>query len=559
MWVFEADTLRFLEVNEAAIGHYGYSRKEFLAKRIIDVRPPEDVPRLLDDLAERGSGLSVSGGWRHRLKDGRIIDVEVRSHNLTFEGRDAVLVAVQDVTAQHALEDELRHQAFHDSLTNLANRALFGDRVEHAVRRQARSGRVAALLVLDLDGFKTVNDSLGHVIGDELLVAVATRLQSTLRDADTAARLGGDEFGILLEDLETTAEANEVAQRLIDALDPPFVLAGREVFIHASVGVTLAGPGDEPLELLRNADTAMYQAKSQGKGCYRVFEPSMHDAAVSRLELDGDLRRAIEREEFVVHYQPIASLGDGRVVGLEALVRWRHPSKGLIPPLEFIPFAEETGLIVHIGRRVLHDACRQLRRWQVAYNQPSLTVAVNVSARQLTDPNFVQDVNQALQVSRLDAGSLTLEITESVLIRDPEAAIGQLRALKAIGVRLAIDDFGTGYSSLSSLQHLPIDTLKIDKAFVDTVAASNEEGAGVVQAIIRLAQTLHLNTVAEGVEQPDQLARLEQLGCDEIQGFHLSQALPREQVEQLLAQRRGWHLQRNAHQHAELHADPAAR
>jgi diguanylate cyclase (GGDEF)-like protein/PAS domain S-box-containing protein len=533
MWVYDLDTLDFLEVNEAAIGHYGYSREEFLACRITDIRPPEDALRPSGELRGRTQRV-LQGAWRHQLKDGRVIDVEVSSHEFVFEGHRAALVAVQDVTQRNALEAELRHQAFHDSLTSLANRALFTDRVDHAIQGWARDASTTAVLLLDLDEFKTVNDSLGHTAGDALLVAVAARLQSVLRAGDTAARLGGDEFAILLEHLGGTEEVGDLAQRVIDALATPFCLSGKEVFIHASVGIAMSGAGGSSAdELLRNADAAMYRAKSQGKGCFQLFEPSMYSAAMARLELESDLRQAIAKGEFVLHYQPVASLTTGEVVALEALVRWQHPHRGLIPPAEFIPLAEENGLIIDIGRWVLQEACRHARLWQETHQELRLTIAVNLSARQLADPQLVQDVTRVLTETGLGPSSLTLEITESILIQDADAAIARLRQLKSTGVRLAIDDFGTGYSSLSSLQSLPVDTLKIDKAFIDGITTGSE-AAGLVQAILRLARTFHLVTIAEGVEQPEQLQRLQELGCQQIQGFCFSRPIPNDDVDEFL-------------------------
>jgi diguanylate cyclase (GGDEF)-like protein/PAS domain S-box-containing protein len=532
MWVYDAATLAFLEVNAAAVHAYGYSRDEFLARHVPDIWPPDDVPSRLAELELRGL-VAPAGQVRHRLRDGRVIDAEIRSHALAFRGHDAVLVAAQDVTQRNALEAELRHQAFHDSLTGLANRALFADRIDHAIRRLHRDDKLAAVLLVDLDRFKNVNDSLGHTVGDKLLVEVAGLLQGMLREGDTAARLGGDEFGILLEDLDSLEDANAAAQRIIDALHEPFCLDGKEVFVHASIGVTMAGvDGANAEELLRNADAAMYGAKSDGKGRYRTFEPAMHLAALARLEMEADLRRAIALEEFVVHYQPIVSLATRRVRALEALVRWQHPTRGLVGPSEFVPLAEETGLIVELGRLVLREACRRAAEWK--RTAPGLTVAVNLSARQLADRDLVHDVAAALAAAGLVPDSLTLEITESVLIEDRSVALARLHELKAAGVRLAIDDFGTGYSSLSSLRELPVDTVKIDKSFIDGIT-DGADAASVVQAIIRLAGTLELDAVAEGVEADAQLRELRALGCEHVQGFCFSRAVPPEEVATLLA------------------------
>jgi diguanylate cyclase (GGDEF)-like protein len=516
MWVYDKSTLSFLEVNAAAIAYYGYEREQFLARRVVDVIV---------------TGEEVAAQQRHLLNDGRVIDVETNSHELLFEARDAVLVTIQDVTERNALEAELRHQAFHDALTNLANRALFSDRVDHALGRRHRNTGSLAVLLLDLDGFKTVNDSLGHNAGDALLVGVAARLQDILRTGDTAARLGGDEFAILLEDLEDDDGALDVAQRVIEEVAKPFAIAGKEIFVSASVGITLGDHGDNADELLRNADAAMYRAKSVGNGCYRVFEAAMHSAALARLELETDLRRALDEDELVVHYQPIVAAATGEVGGFEALVRWQHPVRGLIPPLDFIPLAEENGLIVDIGRVVLRAACAQVAQWRRTHRR--LNVSVNVSARQLADPHLVDDVLQVLHDTRLDPEALTLEITESAVIGDPDVAFERLTVLKGIGVRIAVDDFGTGYSSLSSLHNLPVDTLKIDKTFIDGVA-TGDEAAGVVHAIISLARTLRLGTVAEGVEHRDQVRRLEELGCQQLQGYCFSKPLPAEQIASLL-------------------------
>jgi len=544
MWVFDAETLAFLEVNEAAISHYGYSREDFLNRTIADIRPSEDLARLREEVQAQQRGVR-HGSWRHRLNDGRLIDVEVASHALVFSGRPAVLVTIQDVTQRTALEDELRHQAFHDSLTNLANRALFVDRADHAVRRLERGGSSVAVLMLDLDGFKTVNDSLGHTVGDGLLVAVAARLQTALRSGDTAARIGGDEFAILVEDAADTQQATAVAERVMHALTAPFLLEGKELFVHGSVGIAITTGDKDAGELLRDADTAMYQAKAHGKNCYRMFEPAMYSASVARLELEGDLRRAVERGgQFLLHYQPVVSLGTSQVVSLEALVRWQHPTRGLVQPDDFVPLAEESGLIVDIGRWVLREACRQTRTWQTIHSR-DINIAVNLSARQLNDPDLPGDVASALADSGLAPASLTLEITETVLMRDPAAAVATLHRLRASGVRLAIDDFGTGYSSLSSLQNLPVDTLKIDKAFIDGISTGSE-GAGLVEAIVRLASTLALETVAEGVERSDQLESLQALGCQQIQGFYFSRPLPAADVEPFLRDR----------DHRDVTADP---
>jgi diguanylate cyclase (GGDEF)-like protein/PAS domain S-box-containing protein len=519
MWVWDRETMLFLEVNDAAIEHYGFTREEFLAKRVTDIRPSEDMDAFLNTVSNLNS-FSKAGVWRHQRKDGSIIDVDITSHRLTFAGRDAVLVDVHDVTERHALEQQLRHQAFHDSLTGLANRPLFVDRVEHALAVRRRDDRGIAVLLLDLDRFKTVNDSLGHNSGDEALAAAADRVSGCLRSGDTAARLGGDEFVVLLEDVESLDEVTAVATRINDALRVPFALRGREVSLAASIGIVLHR-GAWPVtadELIRNADAAMYAAKANGTGSWQVFEAAMHEAAVERLELEAQLRGVVERDELVLHYQPIVSLTEDEVLGYEALVRWRHPTRGLVPPFDFIPAAEETGLIVPIGAWVIDTACHAAAGWAPTSAGRPLGLSVNLSARQLFDPSLVDTVAESLRRSGIEPARLTLEITESVLVADTNRAVAQLDALKALGVRIAIDDFGTGYSSLSYLRSFPVDILKVDKAFTDTVAV-DVEGACFVQAILHLAQVLRVTTVAEGVEVREQADRLRELGCDQAQGY----------------------------------------
>jgi diguanylate cyclase (GGDEF)-like protein len=470
-------------------------------------------------------GSLVVGSYRK----GRAYSESEQAALLSFA--DHVSLALTDAKTLDAVR-----QAFHDALTGLPNRALFLDRLEHALARARRGHAALAVLFVDLDRFKLINDTLGHGAGDELLVQAGQRLRATVREADTAARFGGDEFAILLEDDTHTRDATQVAQRVIDALQAPFEVGGREVFVSASVGIATSRAGQEDAaELLRNADVAMYRAKQEGSGGYHIFEPGMRVALLERLELEADLQRAVEQREFTVVYQPIVSLERSGVSGFEALVRWSHPTRGLVSPAEFIPLAEETGLILPIGRFVLHEACRQAARWQREYPaDPPRTVSVNLSARQLRQAGLVEEVAEALAASRLDPGCLVLEITESLLIQDTDATIAKLRALKGLGVHLAIDDFGTGYSSLSYIRQLPVDILKVDKSFIDGVHESPEASA-VAKAIIRLGRTLNLRTVAEGIEEPAQVEALRSMQCQLGQGYLFAKPLSSAELEQRLS------------------------
>ncbi|HET7082515.1 MAG TPA: EAL domain-containing protein, partial [Candidatus Limnocylindria bacterium] len=449
---------------------------------------------------------------------------------------------VHDITLRKELEMQLQHQAFHDSLTGLANRALFRDRVAHALARQARSHGAVSVLFSDLDDFKTVNDSLGHDAGDQLLVAVAERLRAVMRPEDTTARFGGDEFAILLEDTDE-AGARRAAERILEALRSPFEFHGRQVVMRASIGAAVTfDSGIEPDDLLRQADLAMYTAKTSGKGRFAFYEPRMHEAAVTRMELKGDLEAAIANKDFELHYQPIVDLRSGHVTGVEALIRWRHPERGLVLPTEFIPIAEETGLIVPLGRWVIGEACRQLNAWTTEGRLSGprlerLAMWVNLSARELQEPEFVHTIADALESSGVHPERLTLEITESGLMTDLDQSTATLHSLRALGVRLAIDDFGTGYSSLSYLERLPVEVLKIDRSFTAAIGHGRDVPV-LVRSIVKLGQTLHMEVLAEGIETAEQLSKLRGIDCRLGQGFYFSPALPAAEVIELLAH--GW-------------------
>ena len=436
--------------------------------------------------------------------------------------------------------DQIRHLAYHDALTGLPNRVLFFEHLTRAVANASRSGATLAVLYLDLDRFKLVNDSLGHTVGDLLLDAVAKRLRGSLRAADLAARLGGDEFAVLVENT-TVAGAAALADVISNALGDPFEVSGHDLVVTASIGVVVDEAGETDADaLLRNADLAMYRAKLDGFGKYLVYEPDMHVVVSDRAHLEGKLRRAVQLEQFEVHYQPIVWLVSGEAVGVEALVRWRREDGTLVPPAEFIPVAEDMGLIMPIGRMVMHTAMRQVREWQKTHsNAKTLTLSINLSARQLYQPDVVSEVVEALEATGFDAEYLTLEITETALMHDTATVSARLRELRALGARIALDDFGTGYSSLSYLRNFPIDVLKVDKSFIDDIACGTAD-ANLARAIIEMAKTLNLDIVAEGIEEPSQVAELVRLRCLMGQGFHFAKGLPAVELTRYLRdQRRG--------------------
>jgi diguanylate cyclase (GGDEF)-like protein/PAS domain S-box-containing protein len=546
MMVVDADSrVRYVSPSiERVLGH---PAAEFEGTRLVDAVHPEDRANLLQFLTmNHGDAEAHPVLTEHRMRhrESRWLSMEtLRTNLLNDDNVRGIVLNTRDVSERKAFEEQLAHQAFHDPITGLANRALFRDRVEHALERLGRDGRAVTVLFMDVDDFKTINDSLGHAAGDRLLSEVGDRIKATLRAADTAARLGGDEFAILLEDGGDGVEAAEVASRILTALQAPWHLEGKEVFLHASIGIASTDQASVDRaaaaeELLRNADVAMYMAKEAGKARYQIFEPAMHDTALKRLELKADLQRAVDNEEFVLHYQPVIELETGRIEGLEALLRWEHPVRGMVPPLDFIPLAEETGLIVPIGTWVLHEACTRARELQERFPaDPPLHMAVNLSARQLQRPEVVSDVGLALMESGLSPSSLTLEITESVMMQDVELSTRRLGELKELGVRLAVDDFGTGYSSLNYIRRFPVDVLKVDKSFVDGVNEGGEVSA-LTAAIIELAGILKLRPIAEGIERADQLEKLRALNCDSGQGFYFAKPLPLQAVDDLLTARR---------------------
>lgn len=469
--------------------------------------------------------------------------VIISTNAAPLHGADGKIVGVVesicDITERKTLEERLTYQAFHDPLTNLPNRALFLDRLGKSLARAKRSQGSVAVLFLDLDNFKVINDSLGHSVGDQLLVAVADRLEGCLRSGDTAARFGGDEFTMLVESVAGIDDALQIARRVTEHLRSPYALGSREAFITPSIGIALSEAGRETADiLLRNADAAMYEAKRNGKGRWVVFHDGLNAQALQRLEMENDLRHALERDELIVHYQPKVSLLTHQILSMEALARWNHPTRGLVPPAEFIPIAEQSELILEIGRWILREACRQTVLWQSEFpSDPPLAVSVNLSAKQFQDAHLVDQVTEALQDAGLDPRSLILEITESVIMVEAEATIEQLNALKALGVRLAIDDFGTGYSSLAYLRRFPMDFVKIDRSFIEALGNDGEDSV-IVSATISLSHALGLTVIAEGTERSDQVERLRRMGCDLAQGFHFSRPLNRDDIGALLRHRR---------------------
>jgi diguanylate cyclase (GGDEF)-like protein/PAS domain S-box-containing protein len=671
MWIVDRQTLAFLAVNEAAVQHYGYTRHEFLSMTVKDSRSPTDIDASLKYIIkphhEPVSGLGNAGVWRHRKKDGTLIDVEITWSPIAFNDRDAVLMLVHDIThrrqAEEALkqsqqsyealinsvdgivweadahtyqfsfvsrqaerilgypteqwlneptfwkdhlhpddreravtfsinatkerkdhtfeyrmvaadgsiiwlrdivtvvveqdrprklrgvmvnisekkqaEERLAFLAHHDGLTDLPNRLLFMDRLSQALARVKWHQRLVAVLFLDLDHFKRINDSLGHAMGDLLLKAVAERLSSCVRAGDTVARIGGDEFTVVLADIAQSEDIPKVAQKIIEAISRPFSLMGQEFFITISMGISVfPNDGQDAQTLVKNADAAMYRAKEQGRNHYQHYSPAMNVRTLERLALESNLRHALERKELLLHYQPRVDLESGRIIGVEALLRWQYPDLGLVSPSQFVPLAEETGLIIPIGEWVLRTACAQNRLWQ-SMGFPPMRVAVNLSVRQFEQRNLVETIGRVIKETGLDPNYLELELTEGLIMKNPEITVATLRSLHEMGIQISIDDFGTGYSSLSYLRRFPIHALKIDQSFVRDII-TDPDGTVIVTAIILLAHSLKLKVIAEGVETRDQLDFVRSLKCHEMQGYLFSKPVPGEEITRLLTE--GKHL-----------------
>jgi diguanylate cyclase (GGDEF)-like protein/PAS domain S-box-containing protein len=523
---------RFLRTNRSLCNMLGYREVELLGKTFQDITHPDDLDADLDQVRRMLDGeiRTYQMEKRYFHKEGQVVWA-LLSVSMVHdeEGEPLYFVSqIQDISERKVLEERLQHRAFHDSLTDLPNRQLFMDRLGQALRRTGRRHKRIAVLFMDLDGFKVVNDSLGHQVGDLLLTVVAQRLRRCLRPEDTLARFGGDEFVVLIEGLDDPAQAVQVAERITEELRSPFIMEGRDLYVIASIGISLGDARThDPDALLREADTAMYRAKDEG-GDFRVFNPAMYKRAFSRLEVENDLRRAIEEEEFVIHYQPMVDLQTGELWGMEALVRWDHPERGLLEPSEFVPVAEQSGLVMPMGEQILREACFRAKEWQEESSRiPALVMSVNLSATQLSHLDLADTVERVLGETGLEGSRLTLDVTETVYVKVLAGNTAILDRLRALGVRFSIDDFGTGYSSLSYLRRLPADAIKIDQSFVKGLG-ENVENTAVVRMIIELAHTLSLEVIAEGVETEEQATLLKEMGCDFAQGYHFSMPLPPE-------------------------------
>ena len=536
MWIYDRETLAFDSVNQAAIKHYGYSKQQFLKMTLADVRPTEDIETVKRELQEAEPAQPLTGPWRHQKRDGSFIQVDIACHHLESDGRPLAFALMQDVTERQKMHDQLVHQANHDNLTGLPNRALLEARIQQTLAHAQRHGRKAALLCLDVDRFKQINDTYGHSVGDACLREISRRLASRVRPLDTVARAGGEEFSVLLHEISEVTDAERVAADLLESMKVPFVAEGFSIEFSASIGIAVYPTDGQGHEILwRNADTAMYRAKHSGGNQYLSMSNEISALATEANEIELHLRRALKEDGLVLHYQPIFGPG-GELCSLEALVRLQHPRFGLIAPEKFIPLAEEVGLIIPIGNWVLEEVCRQSSAWR-DMGLPAAAIAMNVSPLQLNGCDFASHVLEVLAAHQMSPHLLGIEVTETTVMRNISEASQQIERLAALGIEFSVDDFGTGYSSLGHLHRLPVQTLKIDRSFVERISEPNGTYS-IVQAIIFLAHSLHLKVVAEGVERQDQLDCLQRLNCDMYQGYFFSPPIPAAAIATLLREGR---------------------
>ena len=528
-----------LDVNAEWETMFGYTRDQVVGKTPLDIVIWENLnDRLRYAAMIRAAGRVRDFAARLRTAKGEILDALLSGEVVNVDGDPSILTVIHDISRRKKNEAKIAYQSNYDGLTELPNRSLFADRLSQAISIARREKTMVALLYIDLDNFKVINDTLGHSAGDRLLQKTTQRLLATVREEDTVARLGGDEFTIILANISKEALASIAADKILNTLAQPFSLDGREIHITASIGIsTYPRDGDDVEELLKNADTALYRAKAQGRGAFRFFTPEIQAEVTERVELEHDLRHALDRDELVLYYQPLFDPKTQRVIGAEALIRWNHPQRGLIPPDLFIPIAEDSGLIVTIGEWVIKTACAQLVSWQHS-GYTGLRMAVNLSIRQLSDDGLVPYIEHIVQTYDLEPEQLELEITESLFVDHAPKNLDVLQQIRALGVTLAIDDFGTGYSSLSYLKRFPIDTLKIDQSFIRDVT-ENADSAAIVDAVVAMAHRLNLNVVGEGVETQEQLTFLNIAGCDIVQGYLLGRPAPADAMIAVLSQPSG--------------------
>ncbi|NJN76696.1 MAG: EAL domain-containing protein, partial [Synechococcaceae cyanobacterium RL_1_2] len=547
VWAISTESKELLYANPAVERISGYPLEDLLHDKQlwIDVVHPDDRPQV-NIVSENLAKHNISKDLEYRIirSDGSIRWLRDRARVIYDDQGKAIRIdgIATDITDRKRMEDKLIHDALHDNLTGLPNRTLFMDRLNQSIKRIKRKESYGfAVLFMDLDNFKVVNDSLGHIVGDELLISIAHTIQQSIRPVDTVARLGGDEFTVLIEDIKNDDEAIAIASRINEELTSPLYIQGQEIFTSTSVGIAFSSPNYKDAdEILRDADIAMYQAKDAGKSRYAVFKQTMHDETLRRVDMESSLRRAIINQEFVVYYQPIIALTQGTISGFEALIRWQHPSKGMISPQEFIPIAEETGLIVQIGAWVLEESCRQINHWHESIaHTTDLTMSINLSSRQLKKNSIIEQIDDILNSTGVNKHRIKLEITESLLMQNIETATQLLEAMRAMGLKLSLDDFGTGYSSLSYLHRFPLNTLKVDRSFVSRIGVNGENSA-IVNAIVTLAHSMEMDIVAEGIETKEQMDYLRKLGCEYGQGYYFSAPVDGHKAEQLLLEQKNW-------------------